>query len=134
LLFQNFNKDEKVLDVGCGPLPSYGYYINGSKLNPIGIDSLANDYNQLIESYAPNVQFRGVHGYGKNLLNHFNEKEFDRVISINALDHSYDPILCINNMIKVCKSNGIIKFIVYENEAIHAEYNGLHQWNCFFLQ
>jgi len=29
------------------------------------------------------------------------------------------------------QKNGILKFIVYENEGIHGNYTGLHQWNFF---
>ena len=130
-ILKDLNPNDKVLDVGCGPIPSYGYYLGKSKINLTGVDPLANEYNELIEKYIPSLNFRGTFGYGEKLQELFQQNEFDRVVSRNALDHSYNPITCLKNMINVCKTSGIIKFIVYENEAIHANYTGLHQWNFF---
>lgn len=128
-MFKGVSAKDKILDIGCGPLPGHGSKIKGEKVNIIALDPLAEEYNKLIEEYAPQVEFRGIKGTGENLLDIFKNEEFDMVISANALDHSRDPILCIQNMIKVCKKNGIVRFCVAENEAVRSMYNGLHQWN-----
>lgn len=128
-VFNSLRKTDKVLDVGCGPMPSYGYCIGGQSIDLIGIDPLADEYNRLIEMYTPNVKFRAMKVDGEKMLDVFKENQFDKVFSQNALDHSYNPILCIQNMVKVCKNTGIVKFVVFENEAKYGKYNGLHQWN-----
>tara|TARA_A100001037_G_scaffold244817_1_gene225897 strand:+ start:65891 stop:66556 length:666 start_codon:yes stop_codon:yes gene_type:complete len=121
--------DDKILDVGCGPIPKYGFKLNGVKLNIIGTDPLADRFNKLLEKYTPDVEFRGMCVSGENLLDSFSDAEFDKVFSINAIDHSHNPILCIQNMIKVCKKTGIVKINVYKNEGKHERYHGLHKWN-----
>lgn len=128
-MFKGASARDKILDIGCGPISGHGSKIKGEIINIIGLDPLAKEYNKLIEKYAPQVEFRGIKGTGENLLDIFGNEEFDMVISANALDHSRDPILCIQNMVKVCKKNGIIRFCVAENEAVRSNYEGLHQWN-----
>jgi hypothetical protein len=52
---------------------------------------------------------------------------FDIVYARNSIDHTFDPIKCIYNMIFVSK-----KYIVLEhkiNEGEIESYQGLHQWN-----
>ncbi len=123
------SQEDKILDVGCGPIPICGARLKGKKIQIVGVDPLAEEYNKLIEKYAPQVEFRGIKGTGENLLDIFGNEEFDMVISRNALDHSENPILCIQNMIKVCKKNGIVRFDVSENEGLFENYSGLHKWN-----
>jgi ubiquinone/menaquinone biosynthesis C-methylase UbiE len=56
---------------------------------------------------------------GEALLDVFLENSFDIVYSANALDHAYDPLLCIKNMLKVCKPEGWI-LIIKHNDIIFA--------------
>lgn len=45
------------------------------------------------------------------------------------MDHSYDPVLAIEQMLDVTKSGGAVVLIHSPNEGSDAHYLGLHQWN-----
>jgi hypothetical protein len=47
----------------------------------------------------------------------------------NALDHSYDPLAGIKQMIGVVKKGQVVILEHAANEAEKANYVGFHQWN-----
>jgi ubiquinone/menaquinone biosynthesis C-methylase UbiE len=119
----------KVLDVGSGPLSTLGDKMNDRRIIITAVDPLAAEYNALLDELGMTELPRIVSGNGESLNEIFEENHFDIVFSTNALDHSYDPLLCIKNMMRVCKSGGTVIFLVKENEGERQNYNGLHQWN-----
>ena len=54
---------------------------------------------------------------------------FDVAYALNTLDHSYEPIRAIQQMVAVVRPGGIVLLQHQPNEAEHASYTGLHQWN-----
>jgi len=51
------------------------------------------------------------------------------VVCRNALDHSFDPVRGIEEMLLVLKIGGRVNLIHYANEAEEGKYVGFHQWN-----
>ena len=47
----------------------------------------------------------------------------------NALDHSFNPLLGIMQMLYVTRIGGKVVLNHMDNEAVNAQYQGLHQWN-----
>jgi len=45
-------KEVSILDVGCGPVPSIGYNLDGIRLKIIAVDPLASIYNSLLARYG----------------------------------------------------------------------------------
>jgi SAM-dependent methyltransferase len=117
----------KVLDLGSGPASTVGSYWPGRTVLLTRVDPLADEYNELLQrhGYQPNI----VKGDGEALLDAVAERDFDFVHSGNALDHAYNPLRCVQNMINICKPAGWIYFLVFENEGEYEKYAGLHQWN-----
>jgi hypothetical protein len=54
---------------------------------------------------------------------------FDIVYSCNALDHAYDPLMAIRQMVAACKPVGAVVFEGNTNEAVRQRNQGLNQWN-----
>lgn len=127
--FLENRRQVSVLDVGCGPCSPFGKMINKELINLIGVDPLAEEYKKILLKHAITIPNKLIQGGGEELSSLFEKNTFDMVYSSNALDHSFDPVECIRQMVTVCKDDGFVCFDVMENEAISQAYSGLHQWN-----
>lgn len=119
----------RILDVGSGPLTKVGTKWTGRNLEVVCVDPLADKYNEMLDRLGFNTRARPIKAEGEHLLDMFPINSFDLVHSLNALDHSYDPVAAINNMISVCKATGLVYFAVALNEGQYWKYEGMHQWN-----
>jgi SAM-dependent methyltransferase len=107
-----------ILDVGAGPLTKLGKRWEG---RTVEITAVA-DFG-----ITPPVQTQP--GKVERLTERFPANHFDLVNMQNALDHSYDPLLGIRQMLEVVKPGGYVLLLHYTNEAENANYEGFHQWN-----
>lgn len=128
-LIDIIDKEEiSILDVGSGPMPFLGKNSN-KKLLFTAIDYLSHEYEKLYNKYNVHPSLKPIKCDASELNKMFNENQFDIVYARNSIDHTFDPIKCIQEMVKV--SN---KYIILEhklNEGIVENYQGLHQWNFF---
>lgn len=88
-------EDEKVLDAGCGPA---GVFIIFNKQATVAVDPLLNHYESLphfSRSQYPLVQF-----VAEPLEKFHTNKIFDWVFCLNALNHTLDPQLSLQNIRK----------------------------------
>lgn len=123
-----------ILDVGTGPLSFLGKNVNINsevkrELRITGTDPLADEYLVLLKKHNLSCPIFSVKANSEELSKHFPENYFDFVYMRNALDHSFDPLTAIGEMIKVVEKG---RFIVLEhenNEAENENYKNLHQWN-----
>jgi len=129
LLANTINKSEvSILDVGSGPVPFLGRkYDKIIKLT--AVDYLAESYYKLYEQYNlyPPTIPKPIDASQLSL--YFDVNSFDIVYARNSIDHTFDPIKCIQEMVKVSS-----RYIILEhklNEGIIENYQGLHQWNFF---
>lgn len=123
------SKHIRMLDVGSGPLTSLGKVADGKTVEIIASDPLADVYNIILDRHGINPPIRPTFADAENLSQFFSPGHFDVVHCRNALDHSYDPIAAIFEMLKVVTADGFIQLSHFENEAQAEEYKGLHQWN-----
>jgi len=119
----------KVLDVGAGPITSFGYKYKGKKIRLFPVDPLARQYEILIKKYGVEPPVKTLGCCGEHLHTYFQNDQFDLVNARNSLDHSVDPLECIRSMYAVCRVKGYLTLIHAENEALNNCYAGLHQWN-----
>ncbi|MBS7544293.1 class I SAM-dependent methyltransferase [Ancylobacter oerskovii] len=119
----------KILDVGSGPHTTIGPVLYGTRLNITAVDPLANAYNDLLDQYGIEPAIRTLPGEGERLVEQFGTDRFDIVHSRNALDHSRDPWLALQQMIDVCVPGGVVYIEGSINEGLKQRYAGLHQWN-----
>jgi SAM-dependent methyltransferase len=119
----------RVLDVGAGPMTKIGKIYRGEALDITAVDPLAPFYSALAERYGV---FRPVvtqQGFGECLSAMFEPDSFDLVSCTNALDHSIDPVVGIEEMLIVVRIGGKVALEHAENEASANAYEGVHQWN-----
>ena len=120
-----------ILDVGAGPISALGTEYPGKKLNIKAVDPLADIYNNILSEYGmvPRVVTEKLDG--ERLSDSLSLNSFDLVYSRNALDHSYDPIGCIDEILKVLKDNCYCVLDQFPNEGTGANWRGLHQWDFY---
>lgn len=118
--------DIKILDIGSGACS----ILNGISKNLIATDPLGEEYAKFVDYDALGVQ-KPITIAGENIVDIFNDGEFDVVFIRNAFDHSQNPQLLFENMKRVCKEGGHIIISGFENEATFENWKGFHQWNVF---
>jgi SAM-dependent methyltransferase len=120
----------RVLDVGAGPLTRCGYVLpTPYVMELIPIDPLAKLFDVALKKnkIEPIVRTRQLKG--EEIRNAFVPGFFDFAFSINALDHSQDPLDVMRQMVEVVKPGCEIVISGNTNEAINENYTGLHQFN-----
>lgn len=127
-LHQYLGNGSRVLDVGSGPATVLGGFLNGESIDITAVDPLANKYMDLYAKHGITPLIKPIYGEAENLRKTV-DGNFDFVYSRNALDHSYDPMKSIQEMIDVCTSGGVVFFENVINEGYNENYKGLHQWN-----
>lgn len=126
----NHIENPRILDIGAGLLTFLGKYRNGEKLDILAIDALANEYSQLLEiaNIIPPIYTELMES--ENLFKwHGRGIHFDLITAQNTLDHSYDPMLCVSNLIPLLSEHGVIWLNHYANTATREKFEGLHQWD-----
>lgn len=118
-----------ILDVGAGPLTLLGKTCRGKNLTITAVDTLANEYNKLLEKYKISPLVRTLKMDAEHLSENFKNNTFDLVCAINAIDHVYDPEEAIVQMLNVVKNGSYVFLRHTANEAKQQNYTGLHQWN-----
>lgn len=121
----------KFLDVGSGPFSRCGILSNKAQIEFTAVDPLAKIYQQLKKKYNLNSPIIPQTGIVENLSDYFKENSFDMIHMSNSLDHCFDPIEGIKQMLMICKIGGKIILRHNENEGSNAKYNGLHQWDIY---
>jgi SAM-dependent methyltransferase len=119
----------RLLDVGAGPLTSFGKRWKGRTLQIFPVDPLAKEYNALLTRLGLHSPAPSQLGHGEKLPEMFEKNFFDLALASNSLDHSYDPLLVIYHMLTVVKPGCQVFLGHFINEAVAAGYTGLHQWN-----
>ena len=124
-------KVNRILDVGSGPLSNIGKQCEFCDLEIVCCDVLADEYRELLLNHEIKPPFEIRKAEGERLTSVFPENEFDIVFSNNAVDHTYDAIKTIHEMIKTAKVGGFVVIQVSEKEGQRNLYRGLHQWDCY---
>ncbi len=119
----------RLLDVGSGPLTRLGKKWEGRKLEVHAVDPLAEDYKTLMARLRISAPVAPEAGQGEALLEKFPLAYFDFAHASNSLDHAYDPMLAIRQMLAVVKPNCYVYLWHFAHVGVMERYSGLHQWN-----
>jgi SAM-dependent methyltransferase len=129
LLSEMPQEDVAILDVGAGPLTTVGQTYPGKRLHITAVDPLAEHFDAILAEAGIEPPARTEPGEGEHLVEQFGRDRFDVVCCFNALDHAYEPLAVIDNMLDVARRGGFVVLEHRRNEAEHQLYRGLHQWN-----
>ena len=119
----------RVLDVGAGPLTVLGKRRAGKPIDIVAVDALAEAYDAIMAEVGVVPPVRTLKCDAEKLSAMFADGGFDLAHSQNALDHSYDPMRAIAEMLRAVKRGGYAYLRHNRNEAENEGYRGLHQWN-----
>lgn len=125
----DISRTQHVLDVGAGPASFFGYKLNGTPIELTACDPLAPQYAEISAKSGVDWPVVTVSGFAEDLSVFFPRSHFDMVVCRNALDHSFDPVRGIEEMLLVLRDGGRINLMHYANEAEGGQYVGFHQWN-----
>jgi 2-polyprenyl-3-methyl-5-hydroxy-6-metoxy-1,4-benzoquinol methylase len=118
-----------ILDVGSGPLTSVGKTHPGKRINVVAIDALADEYIQVLGESGVKAPVLPEACSGEEILDKYEPQSFDVAFIANALDHTADPLLVLDNMLGVVKPNGRVALWHLRNEGERNRYFGIHLWN-----
>jgi len=118
-----------ILDVGAGPMTKLGKSWEGRTVQITAIDPLADEYTRLLAEADITPPVPTQPGEVERLTERFATNRFDLVHMQNALDHSHDPMLGIQQMLEVVKPGCYVLLFHAVNEGHHANYTGFHHWN-----
>lgn len=119
----------RIIDIGAGPLTRLGTRYPGKTVEVVPVDPLAEEYDRLLSRFGVEPPVRTVKAHGERLLRSFAPASFDIAYAVNSLDHSYDPLLIIENMLSLVRPDGAVLLRHVRNEGERQRYVGLHQWN-----
>jgi SAM-dependent methyltransferase len=120
----------RVLDVGAGPVTSIGYVPPpGITMDLVATDPLADAYTRIFDAMGLKRPVPTSFAPAEELSAFLPEDSFDIVHCRNALDHSFDPIRGLVEMLRVVKIGGQVMLYHNPNEAEGEGYSGFHQYN-----
>ncbi len=121
----------RILDVGAGPATMLRRRLPGVEVEVTATDPLAPLYAALLARHgaAPPVASRFAPAEDLRAFFPADEDGFDLVHCRNALDHSFDPLRGLAQMLAVARPGGAALLAQFEDEAEREGYAGLHQWN-----
>ncbi len=128
----------RILDVGAGPLTVLGKIFPGHQVELVAVDALADYYNEILDELDINPIVRTRKAEAESLTKVFEKNSFDLVHARNSIDHCYDPVLAIDEMLAVTRPGGWVFMQHVPNEATDEmemgyKYagSGFHQWDFF---
>jgi SAM-dependent methyltransferase len=121
-------RSARILDVGSGPATTLGPIEAPCPVEIVPIDPLAETYGKLLRDAGLRCWNPTRPSEGER-LSELGLGTFDLVHSRNALDHAYDPLRVIKQMMAVCRPGGTVYFEGSVNESVKQNAHGLHQWN-----
>jgi SAM-dependent methyltransferase len=119
----------RILDVGSGPLTRVGRVWPGRVVEITPVDPLAEEYRALIARLGISVPVLPQTAEGERLRDRFREDSFDLAYASNCLDHAFDPVVAIREMLAMLKPSCFAYLWHYPDAGLQERYRGLHQWN-----
>jgi SAM-dependent methyltransferase len=119
----------RILDVGSGPATNVGKHCDDLKIVVEACDPLAFAYERILTAAGVEPVVRTQFAVAEDLSTFFELSLYDLVHCRNALDHSFDPMRGIVEMLKVTRPGGAVVLRHHKNEAEREDYAGFHHYN-----
>src|SRR5215218_1079629 len=118
-----------MIDVGAGPLTALGKTYPGKTLKVTATDPLGSEYLRIMREAGIEPPVPPVACRGEDLLDLFEPGTFDIAYARNALDHSFDPVRAVANMVDLVKEDRFVLLRHLRRVGERNSYRHLHQWN-----
>ncbi|HLJ65995.1 MAG TPA: methyltransferase domain-containing protein [Chloroflexota bacterium] len=116
-----------ILDCAAGPATTLGKTLNGDRLPITAIDALAEQYHTILEELHLQPPVPSLPCTVEALATRFGPDRFALVYMRFALDHCYDPIAALHQMVRVARPGCAVMIEHYRGEH-DEEYHGLKHW------
>lgn len=120
-----------MLDVGCGPITSFAYLAHEGLAEIFGVDPLAGRYAALLAEFGLESPAEQRDGAGEWLERVWPGREFDIVVTRNALDHHQCPALAWLRMFEHTRIGGYLAQSHSIREATKEGWKQLHQYDLY---
>lgn len=120
-------KEVTIAELGSGMFCTIGSLHKTAKVTVYPSDALADEFNQILKESNIKPLIPVEKQDMENLT--YPDSFFDIVHSVNALDHTTNPLKAIYEMHRVCKPGGYIYLRHFINVGEREKYAGLHMWN-----
>jgi SAM-dependent methyltransferase len=97
-----------ILDVGSGPVAYIGYKLEGVAVQLKAVDLLASIYGNLRARYGLHPSIAPTFAAAEELSSFFELNSFDIAHCRSALDHSFDPLRGIIEMLRAVRVGGFV--------------------------
>jgi len=118
----------KILDCAAGPASTLGKTLGGQRFQLVAVDALADAYREMLTALGLDPPVRSRSCEVEQLNTHFSTELFDLVYMRFALDHCYDPIGALLQMVRVTRPGGVVMVEHYRDTG-EVVYQGLRQWS-----
>ena len=122
-------KNLRLLDVGAGPITRLGYKWGERKIDIEALDVNGDLYREMFQKHQVTPPVITKTSEAEKVDELYEEDSFHFAFSRNALDHCYDPIKAIQNMVKLIKPGCYVLLLHRRNEGHSQGYRGAHLWN-----
>lgn len=125
-------RDQKtiaVIDVGSGPASRVGFRWEDRILVVEAVDVNGDEYMDMFKKHGITPPAETKKGEGEELHTLYSPNTFDLAFSRNALDHCYQPLKAIQNMVDLVKPSRYVILLHRRNEGEAMGYRGAHLWN-----
>ena len=121
----------RILDVGAGPLTRLGKRWGGCHIEIVAIDPLAEEYSKLLHSYGIAPSVSTIFGEAERMVDAgvVRSEYFDIAYAHNSLDHCYNPLAAVDQMLKAVRPGGIVYLDHRVKESTRTAAHGFHQWD-----
>jgi len=130
---KDFYKNEKLklLEIGSGPVSNLAYYVDKDLFEVIAIDPLAGFYQKIMNKFNYEFPIKPISINCEDLLKFFRKETFHIIYAQNSIDHTNNPIICLNNAYHLLKNNGILFIRNNIKEGSRKGWIGLHKHDIY---
>lgn len=117
----------RILDCAAGPATVVGKTLGGNRLPITAVDALAEQYRSVLQDLHLTPPVPSIPCDVEQLDTKFGSDQFSLVYMRFALDHCYDPIGALRQMVRVVRPGCVVMVEHYRDEH-ETEYQGLKNW------
>ena len=118
----------RLLDCAAGPATTLGKTLGGQRLAVVAVDALADRYAAMLGELGLAPPVPTLPCEVERLDGLFAADAFDLVYMRFALDHCYDPLAALRQMVRAARPGGVVMVEHYRDDA-QTGYQGLRQWD-----
>jgi len=131
-----FGRPLKVMDIGCGPVSVLRWGAIHDEISITGLDPIIDLYAIVLARHGldalPKIRCdHEVHGFAEEMEQLLPDNDFDVIYTQNALDHTQQPGLVVENISRKLAPHGLFAFQVATREGTRQKWDQLHKTDIY---